>query len=90
MKNIHSYIEEKCPELLKENIFKDVYFGKPYKTRDGRKALYCFKLTTNSHALIVEGDKEVCYVRYDGLPDDWDDSYMDEEYYTDKDIISEW
>lgn len=23
-----------------ENIFKDAYFGKPYKTRDDRKALY--------------------------------------------------
>lgn len=23
-----------------ENIFKNTYFGKPYKTRDGRKAIY--------------------------------------------------
>lgn len=25
------------------NIFKNAYFGKPYKTRDGRKAHYCGK-----------------------------------------------
>lgn len=23
-----------------KNIFEDAYFGKPYKTRDGRKAIY--------------------------------------------------
>lgn len=83
-------LKKNALELLKENIFKDVYFGKPYKTRDDRKALYCLKLTPNLHAIIVEGDVEVCYVRYDGLADDWDDSYMDESYYNDKDIVSEW
>lgn len=88
-KNIYSYINEKCPELEK-NLFKEVYFGKPYKTRDGRKALYCHRLTSNIHALIVEGDEEVCYFRYDGLPDDWDDSTMDSTNYADNDIVSEW
>ena len=72
------------------NLFKGAYFGKPYKTRDGRKALYCYKFTDNSHALIVEGDEEFWYVRDDGLVDDFDDSFMDESYYTDKDIVSEW
>lgn len=88
-KNICSYIDEKCPELNK-NLFRKVYFGKLYQTRDGRKALYCHKLTSNTHALIIEGDEEVIYVRYDGLPDDWDDASMDESDYTDSDIVSEW
>lgn len=88
-KNICSYIDEKCPEL-KINIFKEVYFGKPYKTRDGRKALYLYKLTPNLQALIIEGDEEIYYFRNDGLPDDWDDTYMDSTYYSDKDIVSEW
>lgn len=73
-----------------KNLFKEVYFGKPYKTRDGKKALYCYKFTNNSHALIIEGDEEFWYVRDDGLVDDWDDSYMDSSYYTVKDIVSEW
>lgn len=88
-KDICSYIDEKCPEL-KKNLFKGVYFGKPYKTRDGRKALYLYKLTPNLQALIIEGDEEICYFRDDGLPDDWDDTYMDSAYYSDKDIVSEW
>lgn len=78
-----------APEI-EFNLFKEAYFGKPYKTRDGRKALYCYKFTDNSHALIVEGDEEFWYVRNDGLVDDFDDSFMDSSYYTDKDIVSEW
>ena len=72
------------------NLFENAYFGKPYKTRDGRKALYCYKFTKNSYALIVEGGDEFWYVRDDGLVDDWDDSFMDSSYYTDNDIVSEW
>ena len=72
------------------NIFKDAFFGKPYKTRDGRKAIYLYKFDSHEHAIFVEGDEETEYVRDDGLPYDWDDSYMDSSYYTDKDIVSEW
>ena len=78
------------PSKVNNNLFKEIYFGKPYKTRDGRKALYCYKFTNNSHALIIEGDDEFWYVRDDGLVDDFDDSFMDSSYYTDKDIVSEW
>ncbi|MBQ0047733.1 MAG: hypothetical protein KBT33_09545 [Prevotellaceae bacterium] len=73
-----------------KNIFENTYFGKPYKTRDGRKALYCYKYDSHEHALIVDGDEEFWYVRDDGLVYDWDDSYMDSSYYSDKDIVSEW
>lgn len=38
------------------NIFENAYFGKSYKTRDGRKAIYsyCIKGTPNDHYLIVD------------------------------------
>ena len=78
------------PSKVNNNLFKEVYYGKPYKTRDGRKALYCYKFADNSHALIIEGEEEFWYVRDDGLVDDFDNSFMDSSYYTDKDIISEW
>lgn len=49
------------------NIFKSTYFGKPYKTRDGRKAIYVVydkALDLNEyHYLIVEG--EPCLNAYD-------------------------
>ena len=40
-----------------DNIFENAYFGKPYKTRDGRKAVYikCSK-NSNIHYLIIEND----------------------------------
>lgn len=38
-----------------DNIFENAYFGKAYKTRDGRKAIYAGKLpSTNLHRLLVE------------------------------------
>ena len=39
-----------------KNIFENAYFGKPYKTRDGRKAIYhyCIKGKPNEHYLIVD------------------------------------
>lgn len=36
-----------------ENIFENAYFGKAYKTRDGRKAIYWRKLDFG-HRLICE------------------------------------
>ena len=38
------------------NIFENAYFGKAYKTRDGRKAIYnyCIKGKPNEHYLIVD------------------------------------
>jgi len=82
--------EDETSIAVNNNLFKEVYFGKPYKTRDGRKALYCHKFTDNSHALIVEGDEKFWYVRDDGLVVDFDDILCDSSYYTDKDIVSEW
>lgn len=38
------------------NIFENAYFGKQYKTRDDRKAIYsyCIKGKPNEHFLIVD------------------------------------
>lgn len=50
------------------NIFVNAYFGKPYRTRDGRKALVWYYhvgqdiidqvvlITTNAGQICVEGD----------------------------------
>lgn len=78
-----------------ENTFKDAYFGKSYKTRDGRKAIYLFVRNMYEenknyfskddiwHILIIEGKHS--YTPYYangsviGLSDDCED-----------DIVSEW
>lgn len=39
------------------NIFEGAYFGKPYKTRDGRKAIYINignSVKGKSHYLVIE------------------------------------
>lgn len=37
-----------------DNIFEGAYFGKPYKTHDGRKAIYYHCRSDSTHELIVE------------------------------------
>lgn len=40
---------------MEKNMFENAYFGKAYKTRDGRKAIYAGKLpSTTLHRLLVE------------------------------------
>ena len=68
-----------------KNIFENAYFGKIYKTRDNRKALYinCSK-KSNIHHLVVENDfmSERAY---------WEDGHNDFDRNDRKeDIVSEW
>ena len=68
-----------------KNIFENAYFGKIYKTRDNRKALYinCSK-KSNIHHLVVENDfmSERAY---------WEDGHNDFDRNNRKeDIVSEW
>lgn len=83
-----------------ENIFKDTYFGKPYKTRDGRKALYhsYFNLYpecpfVQHHNLILEEkDKErdsywVCANDYGHTFEHVEGAWLEERGI---DIVSEW
>lgn len=63
------------------NIFKDAYFGKAYKTRDGRKAIYhMYDSVESSHFLILDGSDEVCC----------DDEGIDLGDAPEYDIVSEW
>lgn len=40
-----------------KNIFKNAYFGKPYKTRDGRKAIFLRREENpNYYMLLVKSD----------------------------------
>lgn len=64
-----------------ENIFKDAYFGKFYKTRCGIKAVYLGK-NTHYHELVVEETIGPCSYDSDGkliTPD-----------IPDFDIVSDW
>lgn len=67
------------------NIFENAYFGKPYKTRDGRKALYIGEIsrdiTDNPHRLVLSVIEDI-FVMDDGRL-----SYLKEYSY---DIVSEW
>lgn len=39
--------------MEKNNIFDGAYFGKPYRTRDGRKAIYTM-MSCDSHWLAIQ------------------------------------
>lgn len=64
------------------NLFQSAYFGKAYKTRDGRKALYFCQPTPNvAHRLFIEGT--LTYTTYNDYGRAWITEGPD-------DIISEW
>lgn len=71
-------------------MFENAYFGKPYKTRNGRKALYITK-SSISVFVYVENSGLSCYNaeglhrRYADL-----DDFESQKAYTELDIISEW
>lgn len=55
--------------MEKNNIFKNAYFGKAYKTRDGRKALYVGKaygLGIYVYLLVIEGSDDLDEFAQDG------------------------
>lgn len=75
---------------IKKNIFENAYFGKPYKTRDGRKAIFKFFIP-NSNMVRVS------IMEYTN--NEWDYNLFIDGTSTDKeladihkdwDIISEW
>lgn len=66
-----------------KNIFKNTYFGKPYKTRDGRKVLYLWSNKKDGHSLIVDGEKKPYHYNDDGKFYSLDTENV-------LDIISEW
>lgn len=73
------------------NIFENAYFGKPYKTRDERKVIYCGTFENNS----LFNTKVVINTDVDQASD-----YIDFRWYTQEgkssiadspaDIVSEW
>lgn len=65
-----------------ENIFKNAYFGKPYKTRDGRRALFMRK---DEGTFDLETEESYNPVRADGTF-----LYTKEGYESSCDIVSEW
>lgn len=74
-----------------ENIFENAYFGKPYKTRDGSKAIFICKRTDNAiwdlsqpFACVVEGYGEIWNYYPNGR------LYRIENFTTESDIVSEW
>ena len=63
------------------NIFKDAYFSKPYKTRDGRKAIYTI-MSCDSHWLAIQDTSLTWEYNDNGELSSGIDAAMD--------IISEW
>lgn len=68
---------------MSENIFKNSYFGKPYRTRDGRKALYLQSGFDNKHLHFLVIDKEL-------IADCYTDSGNERDGQYESDIVSEW
>lgn len=60
-----------------DNIFENAYFGKAYKTRDGRKAIY----VGGCRCVIENNTNSLFRFRSNGMSEGWA---------TDVDIVSEW
>lgn len=73
---------------MEKNIFENAYFGKPYKTRDGSKAIFMCKRRNfdqdRPYACIVEGYDDIFSYYPNGR------LYFLEKFETENDIISEW
>ena len=67
------------------NIFKDAYFGKLYKTRDERRAVFVSfnQYRENTAYLLLEGNKSADLLNCDGY-------YWADHKETKDDIVSEW
>lgn len=76
------------------NIFKNAYFGKQYKTRDGRKAIYNYHSIGGYHDIIID-DEGMSYHYADhtngiiNLPIP-EKCKIDVDYSSPVDIVSEW
>lgn len=68
-----------------KNIFKNAYFGKPYKTRDDKKALYLFGNGCGVYCITENFQNKIRYYHFNGIPYDFENSK-----YRGEDIISEW
>lgn len=67
-----------------KNIFENAYFGKAYKTRDGRKALYQQKDIDKPGSYVWIDDIDgIFYIGVDGF-------YLDNNKESKWDIVSEW
>lgn len=62
---------------VRKDIFKNAYFGKLYKTRDGRKAIYI-----GGHRCVIENNNN-CFFSFRS-------NGMHEGYATGTDIVSDW
>ena len=68
-----------------KNIFENAYFGKIYKTRSGRKAVYLFSSGGGAYCVTEEFHNTIRYFRLDGIPYDFQFSK-----YRGEDIVCEW
>lgn len=64
-----------------ENMFEDAYFGKQYRLRNGKMAVYIGKI--NYDYLIVEG-------KYISFPYNTDGTSHDNPYDEELEVVSEW
>lgn len=68
-----------------ENIFENAYFGKPYKTRSGRKAIYIYYGTDviapfiERHHLIYEGLNSIEPSNYEEIVSEWQEEINEDE-----------
>ena len=68
-----------------KNIFENAYFGKAYKTRSGRKAIYLFGSGGGAYCVTEEFKNTIRYFALDGVPYDFEFSR-----YRGEDIVCEW
>lgn len=69
-----------------KNIFENAYFGKPYRTRDGKKAIYIGENSDNLYFCIVDNSKVIRNYLNTGEETMFEHMPMDSPY----NIIEEW
>ena len=72
-----------------KNIFENAYFGKPYKTRGGKKAIFWKSMNSNNTDIALLCEDFCISVNPNGIVDDvcFGDTFPNKHDY---DIISEW
>lgn len=67
------------------NIFSKAYFGKAYRTRNDRKAIYLFSVGCGVYCITENFQNKIRYYHFSGIPYDFEFSK-----YRGDDIVSEW
>lgn len=68
-----------------ENIFKNAYFGKLYKMKNNKKAIFLFSVGCGVYCITEDFKNKIMYYHFNGTP-----YAFEKSNYRNQDIVSEW